>query len=80
MKTYLFLVRQYDICVNHYRLRVVKVTTDNVYRIIGKMYCMAFEKIDRIDVVEYLEERERFWRDRGYTIEVYREPRLSFDD
>lgn len=80
MKTYLFYVRQYDICVNDYRLRVVKVITDNVYRIVGKMYYTALEKIDRIDVVEYLEERERFWRDHGYTIQVYREPHLSFDN
>lgn len=78
-KTFLLYVRQYDICINKNRLIVYKVTTDNLYRIIGKMYCTALEKIDRIDYNEYLEEREKFWIERGYTIEEYKEPKLRWD-
>ena len=37
MKTYLLIVRQYEIMVNDYIIKVYKVTTDNIYRIIGKM-------------------------------------------
>lgn len=79
MKTYLLYVRQYNICANDYILKVYKVTTDNIYRIIGKMYHTAFEKIDRIDISPYTEEREDFWKENGYTIQDYKEPKLSED-
>lgn len=79
MKTFLLYVRQYDISINDNRLKVYKVTTDNLYRIIGKMYCTALEKIDRIDYNEYNEEREKFWKENGYTIKEYKEPKLRWD-
>lgn len=79
MKTLLLYVRQYDISINDNRLKVYKVTTDNLYRIIGKMYCTALEKIDRIDYNEYNEEREKFWKENGYTIKEYKEPKLRWD-
>lgn len=79
MKTFLLYVRQYDISVNNNRLKVYKVTTNNLYRIIGKMYCTALEKIDRIDYNEYNEEREKFWIENGYTIEEYKKPKLRWD-
>ena len=78
MKTFLLYVRQYDISVNNNRLKVYKVTTDNLYRIIGKMYCTALEKIDQIDYNGYNEEREKFWKENGYTIEEYKEPKLRW--
>ena len=74
MKTYLLIVRQYEIMVNDYIIKVYKVTTDNIYRIIGKMYCTALEKIDRIDYVEWQEKREKFWQEHGYTVREYKEP------
>ena len=79
MKTFFLYVRQYDFCTRDYRLYVYKVTTDNIYRIIGKMYCTALEEIKRIDYNEYLEERENFWIERGYTIEEYKGPKLRWD-
>ena len=42
-RTYLLKVRQYDIMIRGYRLYVYKVTTDNIYRIIGKIFCTALE-------------------------------------
>lgn len=80
MKTYLLYVRQYSILTNDYELKVYKVTTDNVYRIIGKLYCQALEEIKRIDYVPWHEEREKFWIDRGHEIIDYKEPKLSEDD
>ena len=78
MKTFLLYVRQYDICINDYRLYIYKVTTDNIYRVIGKMYCNSLEHIKRIDYNEYHEEREGFWLERGYTVEEYKEPKLRW--
>lgn len=79
MKTYLLYVRQYDIMINDYRVRVYKVTTDNIYRIIGKIYCTALEKIERIDFNGWLQAREDFWIEKGYEIIDYQEPILSED-
>ena len=64
MKTYLLIVRQYEIMVNDYIIKVYKVTTDNIYRIIG-------------DYVEWQEKREKFWQEHGYTVREYKEPILS---
>ncbi len=79
LKTYLLKVRQYDITINNYKLKVYKVTTDNIYRVIGKIHSTALEHIERIDYSEWLEEREKFWIDRGYTVTTYREEKLSED-
>ena len=79
MKTYLLKVRQYDIMINDYRIKVYKVTTDNVYRIIGKMYSTTLEKIDRIDYSQWIQEGEDYWKEHGYTIQNYIEPKLTED-
>lgn len=79
LKTYLLKVRQYDITKNDYILKVFKVTTDNIYRVIGKLHSTALEHIERIDYSEWLEEREKFWTDRGYTVANFKEPKLSED-
>ena len=79
MKTYLLYIRQYCIFANEYVLYVYKVTTDNIYRIIGKIVCTSMEHIKRIDIDEWLQEREDFWKERGYEIYLYREPKLSND-
>lgn len=76
MKTYLLKVKQYDTTVRDYRLKVYKVTTDNVYRVIGKIYCTALEEIKRIDYSEWTQEREDFWIEYGYEISQYHEPKL----
>ena len=77
MKTYLLKVKQYDMTIRDYRLKVYKVTTDNVYRVIGKIYCTALEEIKRIDYSEWTQEREDFWIEYGSEISQYHEPKLS---
>ena len=76
MKTYLLKVKQYDTTFRDYRLKVYKVTTDNVYRVIGKIYCTALEEIKRIDYSEWTQEREDFWIEYGSEIRQYHEPKL----
>lgn len=58
-------------------LRVYKVKTDNIYRIVGKFYCTSLEHIERIDYSKWTPEREKFWVDEGYKINGYIEPILS---
>lgn len=60
-------------------LRVYKVKTDNVYRIIGKIYCTSLEHINRIDYSRWSVEREVFWINEGFKVTEYREPILSED-
>ena len=78
-RTYLLKVRQYDIMIRGYRLYVYKITTDNVYRIIGKIFCTALEEIKRIDYSLWTQHREDFWIENGYTVSRYYEPKLSED-
>ncbi len=80
MKTYLLKVRQYDIVINNYEIKVYKVTTDNVYRVIGKIYCTALEEIKWIYYSLWCEKRENFWREEGYEIIDYHEPILSEEE
>ncbi len=80
MKTYLLYIRKYSICTNSYELYVYKVTTDNVYRIIGKIVCTTIEHIERIDFNEWSTERENYWIEHGYEIFNYKEPKLSQDN
>ena len=58
-------------------LVVYKVKTDNIYRIIGKIYCTSIEHIDRVDYSRCTPEREQFWEKEGYKIRDYNEPILS---
>lgn len=80
MKTYLLYIRKYSIITCKYELYIYKVTTDNVYRIIGKIYCTTMEEIKRIDYNKWLPEREEFWKENNYEIENYKEPKLSEDN
>lgn len=80
MKTYLLYIRKYSIFSNSYELCVYKVTTDNVYRIIGKIVCTTLEHIERIDFNEWLPERENYWIEKGFKIFNYKEPHLSQDN
>ena len=79
MKTYFLYVRKYSILTNDYELYVYKVTTDNVYRIIGKIVVTTMEQIKRIDYCRWSEEKEQFWIDRNQEIINYIEPKLSDD-
>lgn len=74
-KTYLLKVR-YALS----GVKVFKVKTDNVYRIIGKFYSSSLEHIERIDYSDWTPEREQFWIDEGFEINGYREPTLSEDE
>lgn len=60
-------------------LKVYRVKTDNIYRIIGKFYCTSFERIDRVDYSRCNQEREKYWENEGFEINEYREPILSED-
>lgn len=77
--TYLLYIRKYNIIANDYVLYVYKVTTDNIYRIIGKIVCTSMEQIKRIDFDEWSQEREDFWKEQKKEIYLYREPKLSCD-
>lgn len=77
MKTYLIYVRQYELMKNDYILKVYKVTTDNIYRIIGKIYVTALEEIKRIDYNEWMQEREDYWKEQNIPIHEYVEPKLK---
>ena len=79
MRTYLLYVRQYDITIRDFRLYVYKVTTDNVYRIIGKIFSTSLEQIRRIDYNLWTQNRENFWLENGYTVNRYYEPKLKED-
>ena len=79
MKKYFLYVRKYSILTNDYELYVYKVTTDNVYRIIGKIVVTTMEQIKRIDYCRWSEEKEQFWIDRNQEIINYIEPKLSDD-
>lgn len=61
-------------------LRVYEVETDNIYRIIGKMYCTSMEHIERIDFSQFTLERLQYWIDEGFEIKEYKEPVLSEDE
>lgn len=58
-------------------VRVYKIKTDNIYRIVGKFYCTSLEHIERIDYSRWSPEREQFWVNEGYKINEYKEPILS---
>ncbi len=77
MKTYLLYVRRFSFLSGSYQLYVYKVTTDNVYRIIGKIVVTSMEHIKRIDFNLWTPEREDFWVQRGCEIKNYKEPILS---
>lgn len=79
MKEYLLYVRKYSPFGKDYELIVYRVKTDNIYRIIGKMYCTSLEHIDRIDYVKNDKCHEDFWNERDIKIRDYKEPKLSED-
>ena len=58
-------------------LVVYEVETDNIYRVIGKLVVTSTEHIERIDYSRCTFEREQFWIDKGYKINIYKEPILS---
>ena len=65
--------------IRDFRLYVYKVTTDNVYRIIGKIFSTSLEQIRRIDYNLWTQDRENFWLENGYTVNIYYEPKLKED-
>ena len=78
MKTFFLYIRQFSIITGKYELYVYKVSTDNIYRVIGKIYCTALEDIKRIDYCLWTESKERFWNEEGVKIYDYREPKLNY--
>lgn len=74
-------MKEYFVKVNYALsgIKVYRVKTDNIYRIIGKFYCTSLERITRIDCSRYTSERETFWIGKGFEINQYTEPVLSED-
>ena len=77
MKEYLLYIRIYDIFAKDYVLKIRRVKTDNIYRVIGKIYCTTLEQIQRIDYVINSKEHEDFWKEQNIPIFTYIEPKLS---
>ena len=73
MKRYLVYVRQYDIMINDYRLKVYDVFTDDIFRVIGKMYYEALKRIARVTFKDWSQARVDFFVDRGIAVRPYRE-------
>lgn len=62
-KTYLIYVR--------YALSgtcIYKIKTNDIYHVIGKLYCKSIEQIECIIYNIYTETREEFWKTAGYSI------------
>lgn len=62
-----------------YELYVYKTTTDNIYRVIGKIYVTTLEEIRRIDYSTWTPAKEQFIMKEGHEIINYTEPQLSQD-
>lgn len=76
---FLVYVRKCCSFTNDYRLIVYKVTTDNIYRVIGKIVCTTLAHIRRIYFDSWSQSREDFWIKEGFEIVNYQEPCLSYD-
>lgn len=79
MKTYLIYIRNYDLYKNDSIYDVYKVNTDNIYRVIGKIYITSIEKIEKIGFKPYKEEDEKYLKENGYAVNEYVEPKLKYD-
>lgn len=79
MKKYFLYVRRFSLS-GDYKLFVYRVETDNVYRIIGKIFVTSLEEIQRIDFTRWSKEKEAFWEEQGVEIIDYLEPVLSEDE
>lgn len=73
MKSYLIFIKRYN------TVTIYKTTTDNVYRVIGKICTSSIMPIHRIIYGECTQEREKFWKETGLTMHTYEEPILSED-
>lgn len=62
-KTYLIYVR-YALS----GLRIYKIETNDIYHIIGKLYCNSIERIERVDYNIYTENRYQFWKNADFNI------------
>lgn len=52
MKTYKLFIRQYNIFINGYASYEKIVKTNDIYHVIGYLYCTQLSHIERIDYVE----------------------------
>ena len=80
MKKYFLYVRRYSILTNDYELYVYRVETDNVYRVIGKLFVSSMEHVKRIDFCRWSQPKEDYWNEQGIKIIDYVEPVLSEDE
>lgn len=79
MKTFLVYIRIHSIPTGEIEFYVLKVSTDNIYRVIGKIYYTLRENIETIDFCLWKESKEQFWSKGGQKIYDYREPKLFYD-
>ena len=52
MKKYKLFIRKYDFSSNSYIVETRIVETNDIYHIIGYIYCTSFVDIKRIDYIE----------------------------
>ena len=52
MRTYKLYIKHYDKISNDYIISIEYVKTDDIYHVIGKIYCKASDKIKSIDFEE----------------------------
>lgn len=79
MKTFLVYISIYSISTGESEFYVLKVSTDNIYRVIGKICYTARENIESIDFCLWKESKEQFWSKGGQKIYDYHEPKLRYD-
>ena len=68
MKRYIVYVRQYD-----YRVKAYDVFTDDIFRVIGKIYYEAFERIECVTFREWDQASVDFFNEYGIIVRPYRE-------
>ena len=79
MKKYLVYIRLYDLYKNDSTYVVYKINTDNIYRVIGKIYITSIEKIEKMGIKPYTEKDEKYLIENGYVVAEYLEPKLKYD-
>lgn len=72
-KTYFLYVQKYNAFKNDYQLYVYKATTPDIFHTMGEMPYRTLENIRRIDYVEYTEEKEKWWKERGQDILIWKD-------
>lgn len=49
-------------------IQIYKIETNDIYHVIGKLYCNSIEQIQRINYNTYTETRREYWTTQGLSI------------